>query len=65
MKYTVTSPVEHNGKRYEVNASIDLGDEHAAPLLAIGHIVKPKKKAAPAPEPATEPAVESRPEGAE
>lgn len=40
--YTVTSPIEHDGVRYAEGKPIDLTDERAAPLLAVGAI-KPKQ----------------------
>lgn len=37
-KYTVLSPVDHNGKRHEIDAEIDLKEEQAKPLLEGGAI---------------------------
>lgn len=36
--YKVISPVDHDRKRYEIGDSIELGDEHAKPLLAVNTI---------------------------
>lgn len=37
-KYHVTRPVEHDGKRYEEGAAIELEDAHAEPLLKCGAV---------------------------
>lgn len=39
-KFTCLEPIEHDLQRYEVEGEITLTDEEAAPLLAIGHIVR-------------------------
>jgi hypothetical protein len=47
-KYKVLDPVEHNKKRYEVGAEIELDEVDAAPLLALKAIaeaeIETKKK---------------------
>jgi phage gp36-like protein len=45
LHYTVLSPVEHDGKRYEVGQTIALLEDVAAALVAIGVI---EQGAAPA-----------------
>ena len=37
-KYTVQSPVKHGGKIHDIDATITLDDDAAAPLLALGRI---------------------------
>lgn len=39
--YRVASPIEHDGVRYEVDASIELDAETAAPLVARGILLTP------------------------
>lgn len=45
--YTCNSPVNHNGKLYAIAAPIELDDDAAGPLLALGHIFV--RQADPAP----------------
>lgn len=40
VKYTVVSPVEHNGKRFEVGATLNVAEAVAAALLSAGAIAK-------------------------
>lgn len=40
-RYTVVSVINHDNKRYEIDASIDLDDEQAEGLLAVKAIVVP------------------------
>lgn len=40
--YTVTSPLEHDHVRYEIDDEVELTAAQAEPLL--GHTVKPKPK---------------------
>lgn len=37
-KFTVTSPIDHDGTMYRIGDEIELKDAHSAPLLALGHI---------------------------
>ncbi|MGE0671965.1 MAG: hypothetical protein AB7O64_02810 [Methylibium sp.] len=37
-KYTVKSPLDHDGKRYAIGKSVELTEEEAEPLL--GHTVE-------------------------
>lgn len=46
--YTILSPVEHDGERYEIGATIDLEDAQAAPLLALAAIEGPVAAVVPA-----------------
>jgi len=39
-KYTVVSPVEHNGKRFEVGATLNVAEAVAAALLSAGAIAQ-------------------------
>jgi len=39
-QYTVATPIKHGGARYEVDATIDLDDAAAAPLLACGAVAQ-------------------------
>lgn len=47
-KYTVQSPLQHNGKRFEAGSTIELEAEAAKPLLAqqvlTESAAEPKKK---------------------
>lgn len=43
-KFKVITPVEHDGKRYEVGESISLDEKTAAPLLAVHAISDGKEK---------------------
>lgn len=36
--YTVTGTLRHNGKDYAPGEPIELSDQHAAPLLAVGAV---------------------------
>lgn len=38
MKYTILSPVDHNGKRLQVGSSAEFSKANAADLLAAGSI---------------------------
>jgi hypothetical protein len=38
MKYIVRSPLENNQKRYAEGETVELSDEHAAALLALGRV---------------------------
>lgn len=42
VKYTIVQPVEHDHKRLE-SGEIELPDEYAEPLLAVGAIQPPAK----------------------
>lgn len=44
-KYLVKSPLDHNGKRYEIGKTVDLTDDEAEPLLPID-VVEPAEKQA-------------------
>ena len=44
-KYKVLTPIDHDGKRYEPGKPIELDDEQAKPLLAVGAIAGGKGKA--------------------
>lgn len=48
MKFRVVTPVEHDQKRYEPDSAIDLTEEQAQPLLALGAIATPSKAKAAA-----------------
>lgn len=39
-KYTVVHPVEHDQKRYEVDSTLTVSEEVAAPLLVVGAVVE-------------------------
>lgn len=38
-KYTVTSPIKFEGKRIEIDATVDMPERIAQPLLAAGALV--------------------------
>lgn len=42
-KFTAIQPVKHNGRRYEPDATLELTQAQAAPLLALGAI-EPERK---------------------
>lgn len=50
MKCTVLQPLHHDGKAFEPGASVDLPDEQAAALAALG-VVKPAAKPAKSEDP--------------
>lgn len=45
MKCTVLQPLHHDGKAFEPGATVELSDEQAAALVAVG-VVKPAAKPA-------------------
>jgi len=61
-KFTVTSPLQHDGKAYAEGDTLTLSDESAAPLLAAATIEpagaarKPRAAAEPEPTPELAPA---------
>jgi hypothetical protein len=55
-KYTVVSPVDFDGKRYDVGAEIVLPDDVAKPLLEVKAISAGKLQLDPPPPPPPPPA---------
>lgn len=45
-KYTVNSPLNHDNEPYAIDDTVELSDEHAAPLVALGRITLAGKGAA-------------------
>jgi hypothetical protein len=42
-KFTVISPVEHNGKRYEIGSALNVAADVAEALLSAGAIAPPEE----------------------
>ncbi len=54
-KFVVISPVEHNGRRFEVGTTINLAAEFSDALLAAGAIASPAEVLPPASSPESNP----------
>lgn len=50
--YTILSPVQHDGTRYEIGGTIELPEDAASLLLTAGAIEGPLAEPEAAPEPA-------------
>jgi hypothetical protein len=50
MRYTILSPIDHNGKRHPVGATLDISKADAADLLEVGAITPYDAKLAKAAE---------------
>lgn len=54
-KYTVTSPIKFNGKRREIDSTVEMSENDAQPLLASGALRALQAPAAAEKKPAKKP----------